>query len=199
MDQGEGEKLKGSHLDLSIAEAEYTKGARCETGRAIRLEPSQSQYCCRHPTAIRSEHGPIYYTGKEDHLCVISDLHLGHTSFIQSDKLNSFIEYLSGRDTSLCINGDGIDLLQVSIPKLLDNILSTVNSLHRFSGYGNHRIYYVVGNHDIYMESYLERSGILNVVPFLDVISGEQRIHIEHGYLYDLFAYLLSWIHDTSD
>lgn len=35
------------------------------------------------------------------------------------------------------------------------------------------------------MEAFLEDSGIFKVVPFLDVISGDRRIHIEHGHLYD--------------
>jgi UDP-2,3-diacylglucosamine pyrophosphatase LpxH len=121
----------------------------------------------------------------EDRLHIISDLHLGHPSFAQRDKLNSFLTYLSNKNTSLCINGDGIDLLQLSVPKVLDEIPSLWNGLQTFLAQGSNRIYYVVGNHDIYMESYLEHSGILNVVPFLEVLSGDQRIHIEHGYLYD--------------
>jgi len=121
----------------------------------------------------------------EDRLHIISDIHLGHPSFVQSDKLNSFLTYLSEQNTSLCINGDGIDLLQLSVPKVLDEIPSVLAGLKAFLARGTNKIYYVVGNHDIYMESYLEHSGIFNVVPFLEVLSGDQRIHIEHGYLYD--------------
>jgi UDP-2,3-diacylglucosamine pyrophosphatase LpxH len=122
---------------------------------------------------------------KEDRLHVISDLHLGHPSFLQRDKLNSFLTYLAEKNTSLCINGDGIDLLQFSVPRVLDEVPSLLNGLKTFLSKGTNRIYYVIGNHDIYMESYLEYSGIFNVVPFLEVLSGDQRIHIEHGYLYD--------------
>jgi UDP-2,3-diacylglucosamine pyrophosphatase LpxH len=122
---------------------------------------------------------------KEEHLCVISDLHLGNPSFLQGENLDSLLEYLSEKKVSLCINGDGIDLLQLSIPKLTVDIHSILKGLKHFFARGEKKIYYVIGNHDIYMEAFLEDSGIFEVVPFLDVISGDRRIHIEHGHLYD--------------
>jgi len=122
---------------------------------------------------------------KEEHLCIISDLHLGNPSFVQGENLDSFLKYLSQKNSSLCINGDGIDLLQLSIPKLALDIHSILRGLQGFFAHGKKKIYYVIGNHDIYMEAFLEDSGIFNVVPFLDVISGDRRIHIEHGHLYD--------------
>jgi UDP-2,3-diacylglucosamine pyrophosphatase LpxH len=127
---------------------------------------------------------------KEESLCIISDLHLGNPSFVQGENLASFIKYLTENNSSLCINGDGIDLLQLSIPKLTQDIHSILRGLQDFFAHGKKKIYYVIGNHDIYMEAFLEDAGIFNVVPFLDVISGERRIHIEHGHLYDsLFIY----------
>ena len=122
---------------------------------------------------------------KEEHLCIISDLHLGNPSFVQGENLDSFLEYLSKNDSSLCINGDGIDLVQLSIPKLTVDIHSILGGMKHFFAHGKKKIYYVIGNHDIYMEAFLEDSGIFEVVPFLDVISGDRRIHIEHGHLYD--------------
>jgi len=126
----------------------------------------------------------------EDRLCVISDLHLGNPSFLQGRSFNSFLEYLSGRDMSLCINGDGLDLLHLSFPRLMNDLPPVIERIRDFFSGKGIRIYYVVGNHDIYLESFLEGSGVFTVVPFLDVVSGGRRIHIEHGHLYDrLFLY----------
>lgn len=122
---------------------------------------------------------------KEEHLYIISDLHLGNPSFLQGENLDSFLKYLTEKNSSLCINGDGIDLLQLSIPKLTRDIHSILKGLQDFFAHGKKKIYYVIGNHDVYMEAFLEDSGIFNVLPFLDVLSGERRIHIEHGHLYD--------------
>jgi UDP-2,3-diacylglucosamine pyrophosphatase LpxH len=122
---------------------------------------------------------------QEEHLCIISDLHLGNPTFVQGDNLDSFLRYLAKNNSSLCINGDGIDLVQLSIPKLTRDIHSILKGLRDFFAHEQKKIYYVIGNHDIYMEAFLEDSGIFNVVPFLDVVSGNRRIHIEHGHLYD--------------
>lgn len=128
---------------------------------------------------------------KEDHLYVISDLHLGNPSFVQGKSFNSFLSHLSKENITLCINGDGLDLLQLSFPRLMLDFPSTLKHIQDFVGVGGtNKIYYIVGNHDIYLEAFLEDSRIFNVVPFLDVISGGKRIHIEHGHLYDrLFLY----------
>jgi len=64
---------------------------------------------------------------------------------------------------------------------------SIISSVTNYLSAGKNKVYYVVGNHDIYMETFLESAGVFNVVPFLDVVSGNQRIHIEHGHLYDRF------------
>ena len=48
-----------------------------------------------------------------------------------------------------------------------------------------HRVYYVVGNHDIQLEHFLESWIFTSIVPFLNVRSGDSRIRIEHGHLYD--------------
>jgi len=104
---------------------------------------------------------------------------------VNVDRLDSFLKYLSEININLCINGDGIDLLQLSVPKLTSDLQSILDSLLHFCHQGNRKIYYIIGNHDVYMESFLEGSGVFSVVPFIDVISGDQRIHIEHGHLYD--------------
>ena len=47
------------------------------------------------------------------------------------------------------------------------------------------RIYHTVGNHDIALEHFLSEIGRMTVVPFLNVLSGDKRIRIEHGHMYD--------------
>ena len=42
-----------------------------------------------------------------------------------------------------------------------------------------------MGNHDIVLEHFLSDVGQLTVVPFLNVLSGDKRIRIEHGHMYD--------------
>lgn len=121
----------------------------------------------------------------EEHLCVISDLHLGNPAFLKTDYLRSFLNHLSKKGSSLCINGDGIDLLQCSTRKLAKDLRSAVKSLKEFISRGSKKIYYVLGNHDIHSEPYLEEFGIFSFTPFLEVVSGGRRIHIEHGHIYD--------------
>jgi UDP-2,3-diacylglucosamine pyrophosphatase LpxH len=121
----------------------------------------------------------------EDHLCVISDLHLGNPAFMRTDYLKSFTKYLSRNGVSLCINGDFIDLLQSSAPKLVRDLQSAIKSLKDFLSQGGKKIYFVRGNHDIHLEAYLADLGIFSVMPCLEVISGDRRIHIEHGHIYD--------------
>ena len=121
----------------------------------------------------------------EDHLCVISDLHLGNPAFLKRDYLSSFLKYLTKKGTSLCINGDGIDLLQYSTKNLVRDIQSSLKSVKDFISRGSKSIYYVLGNHDIHLEPYLDKFGIFSFAPFLEVISGGRRIHIEHGHRFD--------------
>ena len=120
-----------------------------------------------------------------DHLCVISDLHLGNPIFRKNHSLGNFLRHLSKNGTSLCINGDGMDLLQFSIPKFAKDILSTFKILKDFFRSGSNEIYYVLGNHDVFLKTFLEESGIFPVVSSLEVVSGDKRIHIEHGHLHD--------------
>jgi len=122
---------------------------------------------------------------QEEHLCVISDLHLGNPIFLKNNSLRNFLRHLSRNGTSLCINGDGMDLLQFSIPKFAKDIISTFKSLKDFFCSGKNEIYYVLGNHDIFMKTFLEESGLFPVASSLEVMSGDKRIHIEHGHFHD--------------
>jgi UDP-2,3-diacylglucosamine pyrophosphatase LpxH len=122
---------------------------------------------------------------REDHLCVISDLHLGNPAFLKRDYLRSFIKYLAKNGISLCINGDGVDLLQYSKQKLLIDFQTVINSLKDFVNRGGKKTYYVVGNHDFSFEAYLAEPGLFSILPSLRVVSGNRQIHIEHGHIYD--------------
>ena len=46
-------------------------------------------------------------------------------------------------------------------------------------------LYYVVGNHDLVFEQFLTGTSHFSLSPFLNLVSGDQRIRIEHGFLYD--------------
>ena len=48
-------------------------------------------------------------------------------------------------------------------------------------------MYYVVGNHDLVLEHFLDSILTFTLSPFLNVASGDARIRIEHGHLYDPF------------
>jgi UDP-2,3-diacylglucosamine pyrophosphatase LpxH len=120
-----------------------------------------------------------------DHLCVISDLHLGNPIFFKNHSLSHFLRHLSRNGISLCVNGDGMDLLQVSIPKFAKEILATFKTLKDFILNGDNEIFYLMGNHDILVRPFLEESGLFPVASSLEVISGNKRIYIEHGHSHD--------------
>lgn len=122
---------------------------------------------------------------KEEHLCIISDLHLGNPIFFRNNSLKNFLRYLSRNGISLCINGDGLDLLQFSPGKFVKDIKSTFKSLKEFILNGRNEIYYILGNHDLFMKNILEETGIFAVAPSLEVRSGDKRIYIEHGHFHD--------------
>jgi len=121
---------------------------------------------------------------KIEHFCVVSDIHLGNPFFKQGKNLLSFIEYLKNNQIHLCVNGDGIDLLQLSFPHLMLDLPAITQALNLLVENGI-SIHYIVGNHDIYLENFLMKWGGFSVVPFLDVVSGDKYIHIEHGHLHD--------------
>jgi UDP-2,3-diacylglucosamine pyrophosphatase LpxH len=85
---------------------------------------------------------------------------------------------------SICLNGDWIDLMQLSLRSLTGDLTPSLRVLARLAGKGS-QIYYTVGNHDIQLEHFLSGIGPLNVVPFLNLRSGDKRIRIEHGHTYD--------------
>ena len=120
----------------------------------------------------------------EERLFVISDLHLGNPSSTARSRLVEFLEYARLTGTSVCINGDGFEMLQTSFSRLSADAVPVLNALRRLMREGN-RVYYLVGNHDISLEHFLEDWLFTQIAPFLNLRSGDALIRIEHGHLYD--------------
>jgi UDP-2,3-diacylglucosamine pyrophosphatase LpxH len=122
----------------------------------------------------------------EDRLVVISDLHLGNPYSLATRRLGSFVDYLIEEEFNLCINGDGVDILQGRLAILTQTTLEVLDLLRRFGANGR-RTYYVVGNHDVALEGALHTWLGDYLTPFLNVSSGGARVRIEHGHVYDPF------------
>lgn len=122
---------------------------------------------------------------REDRLIVVSDVHLGNRLFPAVHRhLGALIRFAYENRFSLCINGDGVDIMQMSIGRLTRELSGCYRELRRFPEAGL-KVYYVVGNHDILFEHFLEDWGSIITVPFLNLSSGKLRIRIDHGHLHD--------------
>jgi UDP-2,3-diacylglucosamine pyrophosphatase LpxH len=122
----------------------------------------------------------------EEHLVVVSDLHLGNPASSARGRLVAFLDHIRDTGASVCINGDGFDILQTSFSRLAADAIPVINRLKALRADGRN-IYYVVGNHDIVLEHFLEEWSLCRLSPFLNLRSGDRRIRIEHGHLYDPF------------
>jgi UDP-2,3-diacylglucosamine pyrophosphatase LpxH len=122
----------------------------------------------------------------EEHIVVISDLHLGNPASSARTRLGAFLDHIRDTGASVCINGDGFDMLQTSFRRLAADAIPVLNRLKALQADGRN-IYYVVGNHDIVLEHFLEEWSLCRLSPFLNLRSGDRRIRIEHGHLYDPF------------
>jgi len=120
----------------------------------------------------------------EERLLVISDLHMGNRLHRPKRALLDFLRFAIEHDYSICVNGDGVDLVHLSFSQLTDSLSASIG-LFRKLGQRGRRIYYTVGNHDIALEHFLPDLGVMAVVPFLNVHSGDKRFRIEHGHTYD--------------
>lgn len=119
-------------------------------------------------------------------LVIISDVHLGNPFSKCKDDVASFLKWAALNQYDICINGDGLEIAQVSFHKLAVEIPEMIKILREIQRMGR-KVYYVVGNHDISLEYFLEDWGALKVCPFLNYHSNETRVRIEHGHLYDPF------------
>jgi UDP-2,3-diacylglucosamine pyrophosphatase LpxH len=122
----------------------------------------------------------------EEQLVVISDLHLGNPASSARARLVGFLDHIRYTGASVCINGDGFDMLQTSFSRLVADAIPVLHRLKALQADGRN-IYYVVGNHDIVLEHFLEEWSLCRLSPFLNLRSGDRRIRIEHGHLYDPF------------
>lgn len=121
-----------------------------------------------------------------DRLVVISDLHLGNPFSNAKKKVIPFLKWAAQEKFDVCINGDGLEIAQASFSKVAFEVPEFFRALGEFKKAGR-EVYYVTGNHDIALEHFLEDWGVMKVSPFLNVSSGDQRIRIEHGHIYDPF------------
>ena len=121
---------------------------------------------------------------RSERMVVISDLHIGNPFSEARRELNAFFSACLKRRYDICINGDGFEILQSSFATLARDSVSILQQLRRFSEEGL-KVVYVVGNHDIALEHVLTATSQYMICPFVNLTSGERRIRIEHGHLYD--------------
>lgn len=123
---------------------------------------------------------------KSEKLVVISDLHLGNPFSEAKRQVIPFLKWAAAQGFDICINGDGLEIAQASFNKIAFDVPELFRTLGDIRKKGR-EIYYVTGNHDIALEHFLEDWGIMKVSPFLNVHSGDSRIRVEHGHIYDPF------------
>ena len=123
---------------------------------------------------------------EENRLFVISDMHLGNPASTAEQRLLGFLDHAAEVGASVCVNGDGFDMLQTSFSRLVSTSLPVLHRLRRVQQAGG-RVHYIVGNHDIALEHFLDNVLTLQLSPFLNVRSGDRLVRVEHGHLYDPF------------
>ena len=123
---------------------------------------------------------------KSEKLVVISDLHLGNPFSEAKRRVIRFLKWAAKEGYDVCINGDGLDIAQSQFSKLAIDVPELFRAINQIRAQGR-QVYYVTGNHDIALEHFLEDWGSMKVSPFLNVDSGQSRIRIEHGHIYDPF------------
>lgn len=125
-------------------------------------------------------------TARSNKLVVISDLHLGNPFSTACKNVIPFLRQCSKQGFDICINGDGLEIAQASFNKIAFDVPELLRTLAEVRRLGR-EVYYVTGNHDIALEHFLEDWGAMKVSPFLNLYSGDSRIRIEHGHIYDPF------------
>ncbi len=121
---------------------------------------------------------------REGHLVVISDIHLGHPCYRHGNRLTDFLRRYHDRGYSICISGDGLDILQTLFLRIARDVPPLLNLLRSYADSGRN-VYDVIGNHDLVLEHFMDDFRFMMIVPFLNLRSGDARIRIEHGYIYD--------------
>lgn len=133
---------------------------------------------------------------EQDRLLVISDLHLGNPFCKIQNEVKDFCRFAQSGGYSLCINGDGFDFAQSSSKRLAKQASQMFRESTRLARNGLN-VYYVIGNHDIILEHFYDAWDDVNVLPFLNVWSGDKLIRIEHGHLYDPVYANYSTMHEV--
>jgi UDP-2,3-diacylglucosamine pyrophosphatase LpxH len=128
----------------------------------------------------------VITTIRSDRLVVISDLHLGNPFSNSKKKVIPFLKWAAKEKYDVCINGDGLEIAQSSFSKVAFEVPEFLRALSELRRAGR-EVYYITGNHDIALEHFLEDWGMMKVSPFLNVHSGDLRVRIEHGHIYDPF------------
>lgn len=123
---------------------------------------------------------------RDSKLVVISDLHLGNPFSKAKTPTLDFLRWAANNGYDIIINGDGFEIAQVSFTRIAKDVPEVFHALKSFTNRGRN-VYYVIGNHDIALENFLNDWGGFKVAPFLNVWSGGKRIRVEHGHLYDPF------------
>ena len=117
---------------------------------------------------------------------VLSDIHLGNPFCKARSRVVEFLRWAEAEEFDVVINGDGFEIAQVSFTKIARDVPDVFHAMKGFTK-GGRALYYVVGNHDMAFENLLDDWGGFRVAPFLNLESGDKRIRIEHGHLYDPF------------
>lgn len=121
---------------------------------------------------------------REERLLVVSDMHVGNPYSEARRRLGAFFDFARRERFNVCINGDGFEILQASFSTLAHDSVEVLNRIRSHIDAGL-RVYYVVGNHDIILEQFLQSWSSIEITPFLNVSVGDRRVRIEHGHLYD--------------
>lgn len=135
-------------------------------------------------------------TIQSERMIVISDLHLGNPFSKAKKRVIPFLRWASNQNYDICINGDGLEIAQASFKKIAFEVPEFFRVLGEIRRRGR-QVYYVTGNHDIALEHFLEDWGMMKVSPFLNIHSGESRIRVEHGHLYDPFFVKYPQLYDA--
>ena len=122
---------------------------------------------------------------EDEHVVIVSDLHLGSPASSAATTFPRFLDHVEELGATLIVNGDGFDLLQGTMATLIADSLTVVRKLRDLHA-GGRRIHYTIGNHDIAFEHLLADLPI-TTSPFLNLRSGDARIRVEHGHLYEPF------------
>lgn len=122
---------------------------------------------------------------REERLIVTSDTHIGSHFCDARHGLIRLLDHAREQGYNVCINGDGIDVLHTSLARMTVEASALLRDIRRIAA--DITIYYTVGNHDIILEHAVGDWGGIRLVPFLNVRSGDRRIRVEHGHLYDPF------------